>query len=281
MKGLIAALAIAVSSMAFAQSMLVLNTGKVLTINDQGMLFDLGNFLLPYEIKEMGGRYIIDKDRKLRTVDQNGVLYSKEREDKVPNNVEFFGDNYFISKKGLLYTIDENGFLYEVEKEKAYKDIKHKGGNFFISEKKVEKKKTLALFVVNNSGQVAEMNVPGLNLEKVNYVGGRYFTTTAAELFTVSHDGFVYSKKSVGAFRGSDMKKGGNYFILRGNVHTVSDSGIVTNYGSVQSYGYAKHYGTNFFISPDGKLYTISSSGVIKNVNFGYKPSDISHFSHL
>jgi hypothetical protein len=50
---------------------------------------------------------------------------------------------------------------------------------------------------------------------------------------------------------------------------------------SVADIGAVKHYGTNFFITQDGRLFTISSTGAIKNVPFDYKLSDISQFSQL
>ena len=75
MKKLLLAFAILTSSVAFGQWMIVMKTGKVLTIDEQGMMYDLSNFILPYQIKEMGGRYLIDEDRKIRTVDHNGFMY--------------------------------------------------------------------------------------------------------------------------------------------------------------------------------------------------------------
>ena len=80
-------------------------------------MYDLGNFLAPYQIKNIGGRYLVDEDRKLRTVDRNGLMYNKEKEDKAPVKIEYFGENFFISKFGKMYTIDEAGYFFETEKD--------------------------------------------------------------------------------------------------------------------------------------------------------------------
>ena len=281
MKMLLVALTFLVSSFASGQSMLLLNSGKVLTIDDQGVLYDLGNFILPYKVKEMGGRFLIDDNRKLRTIDHNGLLYSKESEDKAPVNIEYFGDNYFISKFGRLFTVDEQGFFYSGEREREFRNIKIQGGRFFIAEKKVDSHKSLALFVVNNLGALIEVKVPGLNLSQVNYTGGQYFTTSRGEIYTVSNDGFVYLKKGMGKFFGQKLKRGGNYFIANDGLYTVSDSGILMNIASPAEAVMVTHVGTNFFMTRDGRFFTISSSGNLRNIPVDFKKSDISLFSHL
>lgn len=280
MKSLLLAFTLLTSSLAFSQSMLVMKTGKVLTIDDQGMLYDLGNFMLPYKIKQMAGRFLIDDDRKLHTVDHNGLMYSKE-EDKAPVNIEYGGENFFISKFGKMFTVDEQGFLFAAEKEREFRNVKVQGGNFVIAEKRVEMKKVLALFVVTNLGKIIEVTVPGLNLEQVNYAGGQYFTTTKGELYTISSDGFVYSKLSMGKFNGWELKKGGNYFIAHNSVYSVAQNGMLMSVATATDLGAIKHFGTNFFLTQDGRLFTISASGAIRNAPLDYKLSDISQFSHL
>lgn len=281
MKTLLVALTLLISSNTFAQSMVLLNSGKVLTIDEQGMLYDLGNFVLPYQVKEMGGRFLIDDKRKLKTIDRNGLMYTKENEDKAPVNIEYFGDNYFISKFGRLYTIDEQGFYYSGEREREFRNIKITGGRFFIAEKRVESEKSLALFVINNLGALIEVKVPGLNLSQVNYTGGQYFTTSRGELYTVSNDGFVYFKKDMGKFYGQRLKRGGNYFIATDGLYTISDSGLLMNISSPAEAVMIAHVGTNFFMTRDGRFFTISSSGNLRNIPVDFKKSDISLFSHL
>lgn len=279
MRLLILAMALIYSSIAFSQSIIVLKTGKVLTLDEQGMIYDLNNFLLPYEIKNVGGRYIIDDKRKLRTVDRNGLFYSKEKEDKVAVNIEHFGDNYFISKFGTVHTIDEQGFVFKAEKEREFRHVKAAGGNFIVAEKKVESKKSLALFVVTNLGKILEVSSDELNGHTINYIGGQYFTTTNGELFTISTDGFLYSKKTMGIFNGWELKRGGNYFFNKGSLYTISQAGVLMSAGSVTDRGQIKYYGKNFFITVTDQLYTISASGSVRHTPFDYKASDISYFS--
>jgi len=281
MKRLLVAMAILTSTFAFSQSMLVMKNGKVLTIDEQGMIYDLGNFLLPYQVKQMGGRFLVDENRKLRTVDRNGLMYSKETEDKVPVNIEYFGENYFISKFGKMFTIDEQGFLFKAEKEREFRNIKIKGGSFVVAEKRVGREKSSALFVVTNLGKIVEVNVPGLNLEQINHTGGNYFTTTKGILYTISADGFVYSKVDMGKFNGKELKKGGNFFTAKGSLYSVSQNGLLMSVASTADLGTIKFFGTNFFLTLDGRLFTISTSGAIRNVPLDYKLSNISLFSHI
>lgn len=282
MKWLLLSLSLLIGTNSYAQSMMVLNSGKILTIDDQGMLFDLGNFLAPYQIKAMGGRYLIDDNRKLRTVDKNGFLFNKDQEDKVPGNIEYFGENYFISKSGNMFTVDEQGFLFEAGKEKEFRNILKSGGNFVIAEKKsLFRKDTLALFVITKLGQILEVNVPKLNLEMVNSAGGYYFTTSTGELFTVSTDGFVYSKKELGKFNSSSLKKGLNYFILSNKLYTITQEGILIEAMTSNDLTQVKHLGTNFFVTQDARLFTISTNGSVQVQQLDFKASDISQFSHL
>lgn len=281
MKKLLVAFAILTSSVAFGQSMLIMKSGKVLTIDEQGMVYDLGNFILPYQIKQMGGRYLIDEDRKLRTVDRNGLMYAKDKEEKAPVNVEYYGDNYFISKFGKMFAFDEQGYLFKGERESEFRNVKKHGGNFVVAEKRDGIKKVSALYIVNNLGQTVELTVPGLNLEHINHAGGNYFTTTKGELYTVSADGFVFSKLAMGKFNGWELKKGGNYFFAHNSLYSVSQAGLLMSIASAADFGAIKHFGTNFFLTQDGRLFTISSTGTIRNIPIDYKLSDISVFSHL
>ena len=277
MKSFLLLLSLIYVSQAYGQSLISMKNGKVLTIDDQGMLQDLGNFFLPYEIKTFGGRYLVDDKRKVHTIDHNGFMYSKKDEDKVSANLEVLGDNYFISKWGKLFTLDEKGTFFENEKEKVFRKVKHKGGIFFIS----EVKKTPVLFAVTNLGAFLEVKVPGLDLALVNAVGGQYFTTTQGVLYTVSTDGFVYSKREMGGFKGAQLLKGGNYFFYNKGLYTVSQSGLVMSAGMAQDFGKVSFLGTNFFITTANKLYTVSASGTVRNVEFDFRASDISNFSHL
>ena len=269
------------STLSFSQSMLVMNNGKIITIDQAGLAYDLGNFHLPYEIKYMGGRFFIDKDRKVHTVDRNGNYFNKNESDKVPSDIEVMGENYFISKRGTLYTIDDNGFFYEVSKEREYRNVTAKGGNFFVAEKKDDGKKFLALFTVNASGQVSEVKQDGLNVGAINYAGGNYFTTGTGELFTVSSDGFVYSKKDLGKFNGWQMKRGHNYFTFQSKIFTVADSGVLIDAGPALLLGDIKTFGTNLFISTGNTVFSVSDTGSLQRVNLKVEVSNISTMSHL
>lgn len=266
---------------AYSQSMIVLNNGKVLTIDNSGTLQDLSNFTLNYEIELVGGRFFINGDRKVFTVDQSGFFYSKEAEDKVARNVEYKGENYFISKTGKLFAVDAQGYLLEINREKEYKKLVHLGGNFFVSEFREGFKKVKALFVITGAGTVLKVQVPGLDLEFINYAGGRYFTTTDGTLYTVSTDGYVYSKQTMGRINGWQMKRGGNYFVYKSNLYSISDSGLLQSVGEAPNPYEVSHWGTNFILTRKGNLTTFSDSGSVRTNKVDFKASDISHFSSL
>lgn len=270
------------SNLSIAQSILVLGNGKMMTVDDQGMISDSGSSILLEEVRNMGGRFIIDKDRRIRTVDRAGFLYTKDKQDKAPIKIEHFGDNFFISKLGRIFTIDEQGQLYEGEsKEKEFRNVKIRGGNFLIAQKKVDSEKTLALFVVTHFGKVIEVNVPGLNLESVLYAGGQYFITDRGTIYTITNDGQVFLRKDVGSIRGHEMRMGGNYFFTDSSLYTISQAGILSAVGMTNDFGRVRAFGTNFFVTQDNRLFTISSSGNVRSVPTDFSLSTISLFSQL
>lgn len=275
MKSFIFISALVFSAQVFSQSMIVLNNGKILSITDQGTLNDYGNFITPYTISSFGGRFLIEKDRKVKTVDASGVVYDKD--EKAPRKISHLGDNYFISQLGKIFTIDEKGYLFKNKREKAFRKVLHKGANFVVSSTK--KKQTL--YTINQLGTVLETNVPDLDLAQIDVVGGQYFTTTDGTLYTVSNEGFVYSKKDIGNFKGLRSTKGSNYFFFNDSLYTISQSGLLTTAGTMRDFGTIKILGTNFFMNFEGSVFTINSSGMVNSTKVDFKFSDISQFSHL
>lgn len=279
MKCLLLALTFVYSTIAFSQSMIVLKTGAVISIDDQGMLNETAGFMLPYQIKNFGGRYIVDEKRRVNTLDKMGMMFLKEKKEKAPNKIEFLANNFFLTKQGKMFTIDEFGILFENSREKDFKNVKFLGGNFLVTEKKVKRELEATIYVVDHLAKILEITVPGLYPELINVVGGQYFTTSQNVVYTVSTDGFAYSKKEMGAFRGNQFKKGGNYFFYLGSLYTVSANGMLMSSGMASDFGSIRHYGSNFFITTAGLLYTVSSSGTVRNAQVDFKISDISHFS--
>lgn len=273
---LIACLVLFASVNTYAQSLIVLRNGKVITLDSSGAIQDLGNFMLPYKIKHIGGRFLINDKRKVFTVDERGYFYSKEQEDKVVQNIEHVGENYFISKRGTIFSVDRAGTLYEIKRDKEYKNLVHSCGTFFVSEyRNSEFKKEKALFVVTELGTVVRAAIDASVIDRINYCGGRYFTTVGGTLYTVSTDGYVYAKED--RFQGYELKRGSNYFITRDGIFTVANSGILQSAGNTP--GNITHFGANFMITQEGKLYTVSESGALRVSELGFLIPEISHFS--
>jgi hypothetical protein len=53
------------------------------------------------------------------------------------------------------------------------------------------------------------------------------------------------------------------------------------NVASKSNLGEISHLGVNFFMTRDGRLFTVSSTGTLRNAFVDFKNSDISLFSHL
>jgi hypothetical protein len=239
---------------ASAQSYLVLNNGVMLTTDRAGYLYDFGHFVVPYEVKVNGGQFLVEKDQ-LITVDENGYKYDKDQEvDKVKGK----GLNYLVTDKNEIITIDMKGFFYKYDKDDAIKRIQKFGGNFFVT----QEKRTSLLYTVNGNGNYFNMAIPELNPSEISIVGGTYFMTNRGVYFTVSKDGYVYSKKDVRA--GAAKKLGGNFFIDNMNrLFTVSEAGVLAN--PVLPVNLILNAivktGANYMIDNQGKLFAVDNNG--------------------
>lgn len=244
---------------AFSQSYLILNNGITLTTDKAGYIYDFGHFRLYYKVQVKGLNYFVE-DKKLSTVDENGFLYEKSI--KV-DEVKGTGGNYFVNKSSHLVTIDSKGFFYEYEDDaKIFKKITRFGGNYFLVQ--MDKKKPVQLYTVNNKGNYFNINVPGLNPADINAFNGNYFQTKSGVVYTVSAEGFVFSKADINV--GKIEKAGGNYFIDSNKLlYTVNDEGYLIlpvlpenlNIEDLVSFG------ANYMIDTEGRIYLVDKNGNI------------------
>jgi hypothetical protein len=260
MKRFLAMSSLMLSLSAYSQSYLIMGNGVVLTTDNAGFAYDLGNFILPYKITLNGGQYFAEEGR-LVTVDERGFLYRKE--EKAPNKIKGKGSNYFLTENGKLTTIDSAGFFYEYDKESAFKKAVGFGGNFFTV-KPEEKKLTVDLFTINRKGNYFKMNVPNLDAGTIVVMGGNYFQTSSGTIFTVTKEGLVFPKPEVKV--GAVKKKGGNFFVDSNNsIFTISEDGFLlmpTVPASLQVASITK-LGQNYFLDQEGRLFVIDSMGGI------------------
>lgn len=260
MKKLLVAGLMLASINVFSQSYLILNNGVTLTTDNAGFVYDFGHFHLPYKINIVGGQFFVE-DNKLSTLDLSGFLYEKG---KKIEKVKAKGSNFLITNDNTLVTIDSKGFFYEFDKDdKIFKKVSLFGGNFFLV-KPDDKKPAVDLYTVNNKGNYFKVTVEGLNPADISTVGGTYFQTKAGVVYTVSKDGFVFSKASQKV--GSISKIGGNFFIdSTGLLFTVSEDGFLMLPilpANIKVSDVSK-LGANFMLDSAGKIFLVDKTGAM------------------
>jgi hypothetical protein len=260
MKKLLAVGLTVLSMNAFSQSYLVLNNGVALTLDKAAFVYDFGHFVAPYKVNFNGGTFLAE-DEKLITVNENGFIFRTEEKVK---KVKAKGINYFIAENGNLYTVDSKGFFYKYDKDKdaSIKKAANFGGNFFTSNTD-EKKKIVDLFTVNTKGNYFKMAVQGLNAADISSFGGNYFMAKGV-VYTVSADGFVFPKSEIKT--GALKKAGGNFFIDTANVlYTVSEEGFlyVPTIPANLKIETVTKLGSNYLVDQEGKLFAVDSKGQV------------------
>lgn len=247
------------STVAHAQSYLVRANGVVLNVDNQGNLYDRGQFLLPYMIRYRGGQFYVTENRQITTVDENGFFYRIDPEIEAPKKIRFSGFNYFIENDGTTWTIDRQGVLLKGEGDKAFKKPLVVGGTFFTVEG--ERGQSPRLFVVTDRGNIVETTVPGLRIADIKEGGNNWLITRRGVLYTISRDGFIYSKEGFVDQVSRMTIKGGNFFVMGGIIYTISEDGLVHNQGDASVAGEITKTGHNYFLTRDAKFFAIDSQG--------------------
>lgn len=243
--------------------------------NQSYMLFDNG------EVATTRSYYPQDEEVKLINADHMFIL---------PGNADHTAANYLFDKDGELYTIDAHGYMYHKEFYYTDSNIKHYGGNYFVTRKG-------QFHIVKNDGII--LNYDGLgneddDIRKLRVVGGNYFVTRSGKLFVVQDNGYYVDKTEMMDFKSRDVKyTGNNYLVTKdGVVYTfgtevmaqidasgniVMENGspkplldangnkqfyaVVYKYDKVKYENIAK-LGGNFFFDTENNIHTISNNGI-------------------
>lgn len=243
----------------YSQSYLVLNNGITLTTDNAGFIYDFGHFIPPYKVTLSGGQFFAEEE-KLLSVDTKGFLYRKD--EKAPKKLKGKGLNYLLSDNGIMTTFDASGFMYKFDKDANLKKAVGFGGNFFTV--KIDDKKSMDLYTVNNKGNYFKMVIDGLNPAEILNFGGSYFVTSKKVIYTVNKDGFVFAKPEV---KTAGIKKfGGNFFVDANNmIYTISEEGFLMLPSLPEKLVVANimKAGSNYFLDKDGNLFAVDQTGAI------------------
>lgn len=256
MKKLLIAGLLLVSASAFSQSYIVLNNGITLTTDKHGFVYDFGHFRVPYKVTISGGNFFV-ADKLLSTIDTKGMLYEK---DLKVEKIDGKGLNYFIDSRSRLHTIDEQGFVYKYDEDTSvFRKALVFGGNFFTVK---ADRKTTDLYTVNNKGNYFKINVEGLNPAEIEKAGGKYFQTKNGVIYTVSSEGFVYSKAEIST--GKIARIGGNFFIDSNHfIYTVAENGMLKLPilpANIVVSDLIK-LGANYMLDSKGRLFVVDDKG--------------------
>lgn len=258
MKKILASVLVTLSFSVFSQSYLILDNGIVVTTDKAGFTYDLGHYSFPQKITLKGGKYFVEDNSILATVDENGLLFRKY--EVMPEKIVGKGINFFLSETGELFTIDRKGVL-TIAEHPELKSAMVFGGTFFFVPVD-EEKKMADMYVVNQDGQQIK-GLPGpVTMADIVAVGGTYFMNNHGVVYTVSADGVVTARAEVRV--GIIMKKGGNYFVdSSGTLFTVAEDGSLKVPAIPISLrtGTVTKLGSHYFLDVTGKLFVVDNHG--------------------
>lgn len=247
---------LSLSQTVFAQSFLIMDNGLVITTDNQGFVYDIGDYAFPLKITLKGGQYFVEDNNVIATIDENGVLFRKY--EVIPKNLLGKGSNYFLSAEGVLTSVDNLGHVHVTSLE-IFKQAQNFGGNFFT----VKNGEEVDLYIVRKNGEAILAQLPTeLSMKNVIAFGGSYFMTNRGVLYTVSVEGEVVSHAD--RRMGVLQRQGGNYFTdATGLLYTVGEDGGLRLPGLPVNLrvNTISKLGANYFLDLAGRLYTVDREG--------------------
>lgn len=242
----------------YSQSFLIMDNGITITTDNKGVAYDFGHYAFPQKVTLKGGRFYVEDNSVLATIDDNGLLFKKY--EAIPKDIKGKGNNYFISDE-KVYGIDSRGVL-KVSEDGSFKKAKIFGGNFFITQTGLFPE--LNMYVVNLEGTPVKVETGEINLKEIVEVGGSYFMNRNGELYTISGNGLLTLQDD---FRiGMLAKKGGNFFVDSSNYLFTIDQNGGLHMPSIPldlDVSNILKAGTNYFIDMEGRFYVVDKDGNI------------------
>jgi hypothetical protein len=265
MKKLLLAGLMAISFSAFSQSYIIMDNGMVITTDNSGFVYDVGEYSFPQKVTMKGGRYYVEDNSILATVDEMGTLFRKY--EVMPEKILGKGINYYLSATGDLTTIDNKGVAHVTSNE-AFTHAMNFGGTYFTVLAD-EAQGLIDLYTISNTGEVKKAELgEALKMKDVVAFGGQYFMTNRGVVFTITVDGAVLSQEKMRV--GVLQKRGGNYFTdSSGLFYTVAEDGtlMLPALPIGLKVNTMTKLGSNYFLDLTGTLYTVDKMGNVYERN--------------
>lgn len=269
MKLLFFAIAFISSFSAFAQSFILQDSGKLMTIDKQGFIYDLGHNVVPDEVRMMGKNWFINKEG-LNTVAADGLLYKKS-DFVLPRSVKAHGGEWMIGNKSELVVVASSGMVFTYTEPAVNKaKILSAGSNWLVVRSKDKTVRIITIDAVNGryfiaSSDYMQKGPLKLNIFNVRISGGNWFTDSNGTLYVVRADGGIMSKKELGIFLGVNSK-GGNFFVdVRGGVQVILENGFVAYPYLPMVFGNMIKSGSNYAWNTNGDFFIFSEKGPSTN----------------
>lgn len=265
MKSIFAALALVTALSAEAQSFLVQESGKLLTIDKQGFIYDLEQTVVPDDIKLKGKNWFITKNNEMTVIGGDGLV-TKKVGMALPKSIKASGGSWLVGDKSEFVVVNSDGMVYSyVEPLMNKVKVLAAGANWLVIRARDKSVHILTLDSVNGryfaaSAVMMQQGPLALNINNIRIKGNNWFTDANGILFVVRKDGGIQSKREMGIFLGA-TSRGGNFFIdVRGGVQVVLDNGFVALPYLPMVFGNMIKSGPNYAWNTQGDFFTFAEA---------------------
>lgn len=256
---------------AHAQSFLLQATGRLLTIDKQGFIYDLQLTVDPESIKEQGKNWFKTKDT-LSTISATGLVTEKTGL-VLPRSIKAHGGTWLIGNRSEFLVVAEDGMVYSYN-EPLMRDVKvvSSGANWLVIRAKDKSFHMVTIDTLHGryyttSSMAMAQGPLRLNTGMIRHSGGNWFIDSNGVLFVVRNDGGILSKRELGIFV-AVTAKGGNFFIdIRNRVQVILDNGYVALPYLPMVFGSLVKTGAQVAWNTRGDFFTFAEAGAASEAN--------------
>jgi hypothetical protein len=186
-------------------------------------------------------------------------------------SISAYSQSYLVQNNGVLLSINETGSVFDLNQFVKTYEIIFKGKSFLINKEKNLTVITKDGFVINKGDKL----IPA----KTKITGGSFILSDKNEISIVRNDGMVFTYDKIEEIKKLEaIHAGGNFLVLQGKksqetmILTIdTENGFYTllNKSTLDSLkidiAKIKTIGGNYFITNDGVVYTVSSTGIVSS----------------